>query len=259
MRFAVMVGSLALALGCSQSSEDDRASAAPPAPAAKNATTAPPPTAAPGPGAAAPKAPCFRYVREVLSNLGHMENAADGAQSYPATVEAWQAVPERCRTAEWHLFAARILRYRAEPLAAGTTRYPGAEDALAAALALEPHPDVLVMVAFVSALGGQPRLPADACARAKQTTPAGAPDDERVKYVCAHAGDDALWSQLENLYQFPDLALRKAQALSRAGNKAEAKKLATQAAGLDRANARGFGATDREYDALIRAAQQLAR
>jgi hypothetical protein len=193
-----------------------------------------------------------------------MHSAMDGAPHYDRARAAWQAIDPACHGGRWHLQAAQLMRWRSDPL-------PGLAspaEALAAGLAQTPDLELLVLVAFTGALGGDPALPADACERARSAPPVDGSASEsadRVAYVCGHAalaaGEPAAaegeLAGITNQRRYPDLPLRRAQAMQAMGRAADARRMHAAAAAVSDVATRAFGGTDREHGALVAHARSL--
>jgi hypothetical protein len=219
------------------------------------------------------RAQCSAALGAVAGPVHTMEVALDSQAARGRAIDRWQQVPDSCRTGRWYLLAARIQRWSPIPLDADDIHLAEPSAALRAALDEEPDREVLAYVAFVAGLGGEPALPADACARAAAVPVLNQPLDrmdqwaDDLAYVCGHAalaaGDAATattrFGAIKNRSRYPDLELRLAQAARAQGDAATAHALALQAATLDEVRARGFGATDRERTAIVDLAQQLAQ
>lgn len=140
-----------------------------------------------------------------------------------------------------------------------------AKEALDKGLAADPsQPDLLTFVAYLSALspGSSPELPADACEKV-----AGAPAALRA-YVCGHAAmrrgeyssAEAFFAAAEKEPPFPDVSLRRAEALLKLGRVQEARKSTKRA--LESLHAGSpfslaSGPTEAEIEALQKQAQAL--
>jgi hypothetical protein len=213
---------------------------------------------------AAPPPDCAALGRGLAGLVGRAMHAANGAVHLSRATQMWQTTPPACRDAGWHLAAAHLLRWGASELAAADgTRFDDAPSALAAGLnSAAPDRDLLVMIAFTSALGADPLLPADACASVTAAPPALGPAYEsadRAAYVCGHAalraGEYARaaehFAAIEMATRYPDLALRQVVANACAGKTAVARKFARPARSLEPLRAEIFGAIPSEHAALV--------
>lgn len=270
---------LIVAGSCTRATErHDQSPPAPPVTAKETPATATQPAATvPTDGAvptrtAAPRLPaaddpsCTRPLGGLAAIVYQMESAEEGMSVYPEAVASWKAIAAPCRGARWYFLGARILRYVSNPLQAGSTTSTDPQKALAIALTGAPDAEIYAFVAFTSALGEAPKLPAGACSKLLVTLgDHPSPDDaNRMGYVCSQEalarGDGAeamrrfAWVSPRI---FPDLELRKAEALAAQGKQAEAR-AAARAVHLDPVLSRSFGATDAEYQQLVAARKALA-
>lgn len=220
---------------------------------------------APAPADAAPPVDCARYHRALAGLVGRTLHAAAGAEYQDEALERWRQAPAPCRDARWHLQAARLARWSGEPVEDGATRFADAGAALTAGLALEPDRELLALVAFLAALGDEPALPDDACARAEHAPPLPGPAYESADaaaYVCGHAAlRDGDYNEAAKRFDaitmpdhFPDLALRRAQAARCLGARHDLAHYGHAARRLDPRLTVLFGATLEEHKALRRAA-----
>jgi hypothetical protein len=174
----------------------------------------------------------------------------------------WPTLPVACRGGTFYLVAAELVGRAADARLAtadGAVVVSSPTDALARGLAAEPdHPRLLAHLAFADDLnaGQAPPLPARACERLRAR--GGDAWTDYVAYVCAlaaiHASDGtAALAELERIHDvssFPDLQIRRAQALVLTGMKKEALALAKPAAAaLAKASPR-FDLTPAAIDAL---------
>ncbi len=214
---------------------------------------------------AAPPVDCARYHRALAGLVGRTLHAAAGAEYQDDAVERWRQAPAPCRDARWHLQAARLARWSGEPIEDGTTRFADASAALTAGLALDADRELLSLVAFLAALGDEPALPDDACARAERAPPLPGPAYESADaaaYVCGHAalrdGDYAeaarRFAAITMDQHYPDLALRQAQAARCLGHRHDLSHFGHAARKLDPRLTVLFGANLQEHEALRRAA-----
>lgn len=257
---ALIAGAL-VAAACNRAQPEAGApgTAVPPAPA----SAAPGPTTGPAPADAA-AVDCGPALREVSGAIARMHGAMDGGPHYDRARAAWQAIDLACRGGRWHLQAAQLMRWRTD-LVDG---FQSATQALETGLARDPDLELLVLIAFSSALGGAPALPTDACERARAAPPVdGSPSEtaDRVAYVCGHAAlaagepaaAEAELARIANQRRYPDLPLRRAQALHTIGRTADARSLREAAAAVSDIATRTFGGTDREHGALVAHAKSL--
>jgi len=217
------------------------------------------------PADAAPPVDCARYHRALAGLVGRTLHAAAGAEYQDEALERWRRAPAPCRNARWHLQAARLARWSGEPVEDGATRFANASAALTAGLALDPDRELLALVAFVAALGDEPALPDDACARAERAPPLPGPAYESADaaaYVCGHAAlRDGDYQEAARRFaaitmrdHFPDLALRQAQAARCLGRRHDLAHYGHAARRLDPRLTVLFGATLHEHETLRRAA-----
>ena len=181
-------------------------------------------------------------------------------------------VPAACRDGKWFLIAAMLLDSPASrPVEAPGLVVSTRDEALAAAIAMPPDRNVFVHVAFVAALGGTTKLPADACAFVEADVaalPAEVRDSlaDEAHYVCGHAAlaaEDAATAKtrfdaIRESRRYADLELRQAEAELALGNPKAAKTLAKKAAAMDTSRtAHDASWTDRE--AIVAAAKAIAK
>jgi hypothetical protein len=191
-------------------------------------------------------------------------HAANGTPFLDRAIVAWRAMPPPCRDASWHLAAAHLLRWGAHDLRAdGGGAFAAAADALTAGLhADRADRDLFVLVAFMSALGSEPDLPADACTAVAAAPPVLGPPYEsadRAAYVCGHAalraGDHATaiehFESIKLSTRYADLPLRQAQAHACTGKSSAARRFARKARKLEHLRAEIFGAVPREHELLV--------
>ncbi|HUH01660.1 MAG TPA: hypothetical protein VML75_06670 [Kofleriaceae bacterium] len=213
---------------------------------------------------AAPPPDCDRLRLGLAGLVGRAMHAANGAPFLERAIVAWRETPAPCRDASWHLAAANLLRWGAHDLQAdGGVAFAAASDALTAGLhADRGDRDLFVLIAFMSALGGEPELPADACTAVAAAPPVLGPPYEsadRAAYVCGHAalraGDHAAaiehFGSIEMATRYADLPLRQAQAHACTGKTSAARRFARTAAKLEHLRAEIFGAIPREHDLLV--------
>lgn len=256
---AGLAGSIGLA-GCGRGKQHETGTheAAPP-PAAMDAAVAEVDAGAPAIDAAvataALPASCDGPLRGLTALVNRMHAAMEPQGPRAKAIAAWQAIEAPCRRSAWYLVAAQLERWDPVKLAAGGVTIATAEEAIVAGLAANDDRRILVLTGFAAALGGKPLLPKDACQRA--TAIGGDADD--LAYVCGHAaraaGDHATaldrFTAIADARRYPDLALRKAEALAALARRDEAKPLFAEAAKLDEQAARNWGATGREYLKLV--------
>ena len=178
-----------------------------------------------------------------LTSEIHLWQVAASPQPHRRKVAAlWPTLPPACRGGTFYLVAAELVGRATDAkltTADGAVIVHSSGDALAHGLATEPdHPRLLAHVAFVDDLLPDQALPlpADACARARARVDGAWAD--YAAYICAltaiHAGDGAAaLTELDRVHStedFPDLQVRRAQALVLAGKPKEARALAKQAA-----------------------------
>lgn len=213
---------------------------------------------------AAPPPDCDPLRRGLAGLVGRAMHAANGTPFLERAIPAWSSMPAPCRDASWHLAAAHLLRWGAHDLRAddGTT-FAAASDALSAGLhADRGDRDLFVLIAFMSALGGDPELPADACTAVAAAPPVLGPAYEsadRAAYVCGHAAlrtaDYATaiehFSSIQMASRYADLDLRQSHAHACAGKTSAARRFARKAAKLEHLRAEIFGAVPREHDLLV--------
>lgn len=169
-----------------------------------------------------------------LMSAVHMWQVAASPQPHRRkVVELWPTVSPVCRGGTFYLVAAELVGRSPDAALAtadGAVVVHSPAEALARGFAVEQdHPRVLAHLAFADdvAPGQPPALPAGACASARNRGDAWI---DYTAYVCAlaaiHAGDGvAALPELERIRYpgaFPDLQLRRAQALALAGKREEA-------------------------------------
>ena len=218
----------------------------------------------------APQPPkdCVQVARKVLSDIRVSYLAKEGELNIQSARRSFGESPEGCSSGLWYLAAARLLREPGQkgPLAGGGITLRDAKEALDKGLTADPsQPDLLAFVAYLSALspGSSPGLPTDACERVS-----GAPAALRA-YVCGHAAmrrgeyasAEASFAAAEKDPPFPDVSLRRAEALLKLGRVQQARKSAKRA--LERLNPSSpltlaSGLTEAEVKALRREAAEIA-
>ena len=212
---------------------------------------------------------CAQVARKILSDIRVSYLAKEGQIYIQSARRSFGESPEGCASGLWYLAAARLLREPGQkgPLAGGGGALRDAKEALDKGLAADPsQPDLLAFVAYLSALspGSSPGLPTDACERVS-----GAPAALKA-YVCGHeamrrgdyASAEASFAAVEKEPPFPDVSLRRAQALLKLGRVQEARKSAQRA--LERLNpssplALASGPTEAELKTLRNQAAEIAR
>jgi|GEM_PF-2967731 len=217
-----------------------------------------------------PQAPkdCGQIARKVLSDIRISYLAKEGELYIQSARRSFGESAEGCTSGLWYLAAARLLREPGQkgPLSGGGITLGDAKEALDKGLAADPsQTDLLTFVAYLSGLspGSSPGLPANACERV-----AGAPAAIRA-YVCGHAAmrrgeyasAEASFAAAEKEPPFPDVSLRRAEALLKLGRVQEAKMSAKRA--LERLHpgspfALASGPTEAEIEALQKQARTLA-
>lgn len=205
-----------------------------------------------------PPESCQQPLDELKAEVHH-EFLARIADS-PRAVVRLRTMPAECRGASWWLSAAYILRRWEKPIDVDGVELADPVQALELGLAAGDDLELLGLVAFVSSLGGEPTLPADACDRAgrvrmrRATTYSAMARADGVHYVCAHAalrdGDPARaleeLERMEGLAWRPDRELVRARALMALGRVDEARAAITRPRGVSDHSAVAFGITDRE-------------
>jgi len=235
---------------------------------ADTVVVAPPPTSTPDAAPSVAKANVFHPDDDpacvdlsTLTSETRMWQVAASPQPHRRKVTAlWPTLPPTCRGGTFYLVAAELVGRATDAKlisADGAVVIHSSTEALARGLASEPdHPPLLAHLAFAADLvpGQGPPLPDGACARAR----ARDTWTDYAAYVCAltaiHAGDGAAaLTELERIHSavaFPDLQVRRAQALALAGKPKEAQALAKPAAAaLAKAPTR-FDLTPAAIDAL---------
>jgi hypothetical protein len=226
------------------------------------------PGSASPPAAAAARAlhpdddPACADLATLTSEVRLWQVAASPQPHRRKVVALWPTLSPACRGGTFYLIAAELVGRASDAKLAttdGAVVVQSPADALARGLAVEPdHPRLLAHLAFADDLvpGQAPPLPAGACARARDRGGDAWRDD--AAYICAlaaiHAGDGAAaLTELERVHSavaFPDLQVRRAQALALAGKPKEAQALAkVAAAALAKAPPR-FDLTPAAIDAL---------
>ncbi len=177
-----------------------------------------------------------------LTSEIHLWQVAASPQPHRRKVAArWPTLPPACRGGTFYLVAAELVGRATDAkltTADGTVVVRSSGDALAQGFASEPdHPRLLAHLAFIDDLlpDRAPPLPADACARVHAR--GGDAWTDYAAYICAltaiHAGDGAAaLTELDGVHSavaFPDLQIRRSQALVLAGKPKEAQALAKQA------------------------------
>lgn len=212
---------------------------------------------------AAPPPDCDALRLGLAGLVGRAMHAANGTPYLERAIPAWQAMPAPCRDASWHFAAANLLRWGAHELRADSVTFRAAADALAAGLRADRGDrDLFVLVAFLSALGGDPELPDDACTAVAAAPPVLGPPYEsadRAAYVCGHAalraGDHAgaieRFAAIQLKDRYADLALRQAHAHACTGKTSAARRFARKASKLEHLRAEIFGAIPREHELLV--------
>jgi len=203
--------------------------------------------------------------KRLLDNLRNAVDAAWMGMRPEAAPKLWTEMPEVCRDGRWYLDAALLLDLGIGKLTAGSIELSRARDALSAALAQHDDLDVLARVAFVSAIRRGPKLPADACERARRTITD--PHDrlrmESVVYVCTRAAleaHDARKAQRELAGfdgTFLDSALLRAQVAKLAGERPVKQDL-KDALGIDVQGARNREVNAKDRAAMIELAKSIA-
>ena len=243
----------ALVAACGTRDRDERPAAAPaPPPAPVRAEAAPP-----------PEEPEPEPAPVVAAGLPAACDEAVGALAAGGEA-AWRALPRECRGGAWYLAGAVLLRSGAATLDHDGAALATPRDALERGLAAAPSdPALLAYVAYVGRVqpDDAPRLPADACARAR----AAAADDEAalVAYVCAHATlatgaveDAATAFAAIAEPPYPDAGVCRVEALLAAGHERAARAAAHDARALLERHRGRAGVTD---DDLARLADALGR
>jgi hypothetical protein len=240
-------------------------------PAGKGARMAEAPASTPGAGppSLAAKANAFHPDDDpacadlsTLTSAIRMWQVAASPQPHRRKAAAlWPTLPPACRGGTFYLVAAELVRRAIDnklTTADGAVVLDSPADALARGLAVEPdHPRLLAHLAFADDLvpGQAPPLPAGACVSARARGDAWT---DYAAYVCAlaaiHTGDGtAALAEIERVHYagaFPDLQVRRAQALALTGKRKEARALARPAAAaLAKAPPR-FDLTPAAIDAL---------
>lgn len=181
----------------------------------------------------------------------------------------WTAMPPACRNGRWYLQGALLLELAGGSLDAGDIELESSAAALGAALAQPDDLDVLMRVAFESAIGKQPKLPIDACERAHRTIsdPRNREQLDGVAYVCARAaivaGDGEKAKRevdaLTGARVFVDADLLLAQIARLRGDREAMKAHAKNASQVDARFAFNMQIDSADRLALIAIAKQLMR
>jgi hypothetical protein len=221
---------------------------------------------APADAAAVPiDAPLPCVVLYQLENQVNLSYVAKDHQTNEAHAkEIFPAVPENCHKGRFYLAAAFYLALPNQELVLPKQTLTSEEQALTAALVEPETVDVYVRVAQVAMLGRGPKLPADACAKARELVKDKPKDDAaKAAYVCARValakGDgETATKELATIEAATlpiDLPLARAEAakLVKDGKTLAAqKKLATQlAAGAPKLMPRA------DLDAMVALAKRL--
>ncbi|HEX5058451.1 MAG TPA: hypothetical protein VFV99_03780 [Kofleriaceae bacterium] len=230
-----------------------------------------PPPAAPAPApapAATDDKQCVIAINTLMRDIAGTYAAMDSATPHKKAVEAWPAVPATCRNGRWYLAAALLIDAGDKDLTAGTIKVASEEAALTSALAQPDDIDVLVRVGLVNGLGRGPKLPADACDRAKAAVAGSTKGDDADKaaYVCARAAIAAndgkaagqLLASLKVPKLFVDSELARAQAAKLAKDSKTTKAQAKLAMKLDSTRVAAAKVSEADRKAIIAAAKQLA-
>ncbi|HWO25667.1 MAG TPA: hypothetical protein VNO30_43310 [Kofleriaceae bacterium] len=157
-----------------------------------------------------------------------------------------------------------MIAFLPEPLEAGAARIETEEAALTAGLAGPDDVELLARVAYVSAIGRKPALPADACARAKSLA-AASNDPDAVAYTCAQAAlaaaDGSAAAQLLAAIKEPkrwlDTELAQARAAKLVNDKAAMARFAQAAAKVDYERAQMANVASNDAKIVVQAAKQL--
>jgi hypothetical protein len=176
-----------------------------------------------------------------LASEVHLWQVAASPQPHRRKAAAlWPTLPAACRGGTFYVAAAELVGHATDAALAtadGAVVVHSAGDALARGLAAEPdHPRLLAHLAFAADVSpdAKPALPAGACASARGRGDAWGDD---AAYVCAlaaiHASDGptalAELDRIRTAAAFPDLLVRRAQALALAGKAPEAAALKKRA------------------------------
>lgn len=176
-----------------------------------------------------------------LTSEVHLWQVAASPQPHRRKVAAlWPTLPAACRGGTFYLAAAELVGHAADTALAtadGAVVVHSAGDALERGLTAEPdHPSLLAHLAFAADISpdAKPALPTSACASARGRGDAWGDD---AAYVCAlaaiHASDGqtalAELDRIRSAGAFPDLLVRRAQALALAGKAQEAAALKKRA------------------------------
>jgi hypothetical protein len=177
------------------------------------------------PAAAAPVAKpdaCQQEVRAIMSSVRSAYIAMNAGPPRKEAVTKWPTIAPPCQDGQWYLAAALLVNLGETELTAGSVKVTSEESALTAALTKPDDIDVLERVALVSTLGRAPKLPDDACKRAKNAIGANPKPylADAAHYVCARAAiaaaDGATAKQeldaIKSSSDFVDIALARAQA-----------------------------------------------
>lgn len=231
------------------------------------ADKAPPAAPAPAPPPAADDKQCAIAINTLMKDVASTYVAMDSATPHKKASEAWPKVPANCRNGRWYLAAALLIDAGDKDLTAATIKLSTEEAALTGALAQPDDIDVLVRVGLVNGLGRGPKLPDDACDRAKKVVGAKKGDDaDKVIYVCARttiaAGDGKAAGKLLGTLAVPklfaDSELARAQAAKLAKDTKTMKAQAKLAMKLDSTRAAAAKVSEADRSAIIAAAKLLA-
>jgi hypothetical protein len=176
-----------------------------------------------------------------LASEVHLWQVAASPQPHRRKVSAlWPKLPAPCRGGTFYLAAAELVGHATDAALAtadGAVVVRSAADALARGLTAEPdHPRLLAHLVFAADVAPDPKPapPARACASARSRGDTWSDD---AAYVCGLAaiqasdGPTALaeLDQIRSVAAFPDLLVRRAQALALAGKRPEAAALEKRA------------------------------
>jgi hypothetical protein len=213
---------------------------------------------------------CGALVGKLLGEVRSAYVAKDHVTNERAALQLWPAVPEQCRNGRWFLAAALLLDLGGNaPLEAGDVKLMNGEQALEAALLRPADLVVLQRVAMLSAIGRVPKLPADACERARSIGDGG--ERERfddIAYICARAaiaaGDGKAAIREIRSFKFGgafvDLDLLRAHAAKAAGDTKAVKRHAKAfVQAVDRQRAQNNFIASELYDAMLATAKLLAK
>jgi hypothetical protein len=214
-------------------------------PAADRAPAPPDATAIAPPDAAAARTDCADQERSLLGAVNRAERAMD-ARDRQGGVAAWRDFPAACRGAAWFHAAAILLRGGAR----GLDGVASVRDAIDRGLAADPaDARLLGYAAYLHALDAAlaPAPAIDTCGR----------DGVDAAYVCAHralaagANEDAA-ARFAAIADppFPDVGVRRVQALAGAGHAKAARAAAADARALIDRHDRRPGVIDPDVAAL---------